>query len=129
LSKPIIIGTRGSDLALWQANTVKSMLEANGHETELKIIHSTGDKDRKAKLHEMGLVGVFTKELDDALLINEIDIAVHSLKDVPTLPPKGIVQGAVLERANPHDVLISQGKSTDKDNFTLATGSLRRREF
>jgi len=129
LSKPIIIGTRGSDLALWQANKVKCLLETNGYKAELSIIHSTGDKDRKAKLHEMGLVGVFTKELDDSLLLKEIDIAVHSLKDVPTRPPKGIIQGAVLARANPYDVLIKNGKSPSHENFILATGSLRRRAF
>ncbi len=129
MDEPIIIGTRGSDLALWQANKVKDSLAEKGHDSELKIIHSTGDKDRKAKLHEMGLVGVFTKELDDALLLGEIDIAVHSLKDVPTSPPKGIVQAAVLERANPYDLLISD-KSPDKtDDFKLASGSLRRRAF
>ncbi|MFK7757656.1 MAG: hydroxymethylbilane synthase [Flavobacteriales bacterium] len=129
MTKPIIIGTRGSDLALWQANTVKDLLAEKGHEAELKIIHSTGDKDRKAKLHEMGLVGVFTKELDDALLLGEIDVAVHSLKDVPTSPPKGIVQRAVLERANPYDLLVSNENPTKKNPFTLASGSLRRRAF
>ncbi len=127
--EPIRIGTRGSALALWQANKVKDLLFAKGISSELKIIHSVGDKDRKSKLHEMGLVGVFTKELDDALLLEEIDIAVHSLKDVPTSPPIGIVQCAVLERANPHDILVSDGKSPDEIDFTLATGSLRRRAF
>ena len=129
MTKPIIIGTRGSDLALWQANKVKDLLAKKGHESELKIIQSTGDKDRKAKLHEMGLVGVFTKELDDALLLEEIDVAVHSLKDVPTAPPKGIVQCAVLERANPFDVLISSSKFKSQKKFNLASGSLRRRAF
>jgi len=129
MNKPIIIGTRGSDLALWQANRVKDLLAEKGHESELKIIQSTGDKDRKAKLHEMGLVGVFTKELDDALLLKEIDIAVHSLKDVPTSPPKGIIQVAVLERANPYDLLISDKKPAKNDSFKLAAGSLRRRAF
>ena len=129
MTKPIIIGTRGSELALWQANKVKELLAEKGHESELKIIQSTGDKDRKAKLHEMGLVGVFTKELDDALLLGEIDVAVHSLKDVPTSPPKGVVQCAVLERANPYDVLISSSKFKETKKFTLASGSLRRRAF
>jgi len=129
MTKPIIIGTRGSELALWQANKVKELLAEKGHESEVKIIQSTGDKDRKAKLHEMGLVGVFTKELDDALLLGEIDVAVHSLKDVPTSPPKGVVQCAVLERANPYDVLISSSKFKKTKKFTLASGSLRRRAF
>ena len=129
MTKNIIIGTRGSELALWQANKVKELLAEKGHESELKIIQSTGDKDRKAKLHEMGLVGVFTKELDDALLLGEIDVAVHSLKDVPTSPPKGVVQCAVLERANPYDVLISSSKFKKTKKFTLASGSLRRRAF
>jgi len=129
MTKPIIIGTRGSELALWQANKVKELLAEKGHESEVKIIQSTGDKDRKAKLHEIGLVGVFTKELDDALLLGEIDVAVHSLKDVPTSPPKGVVQCAVLERANPYDVLISSSKFKKTKKFTLASGSLRRRAF
>ncbi len=129
MNRSIKIGTRGSELALWQANRVKDLLEEKGVSAELHIIHSTGDKDRKAKLHEMGLVGVFTKELDDALLLKEIDIAVHSLKDVPTRPPKGIVHCAVLERANPYDALITAGETDLSDGFKLATGSLRRRAF
>jgi len=129
VNRPIKIGTRGSKLALWQANRVKDLLLEKGIPSELHIIHSTGDKDRKAKLHEMGLIGVFTKELDDALLIQEIDIAVHSLKDVPTSPPKGITQCAVLERANPHDALITASDISLEQSFKLATGSLRRRAF
>lgn len=129
MSRTIKIGTRGSKLALWQAHKVQELLKNEGLESELHIIHSTGDKDRKAKLHEMGLVGVFTKELDDALLIGEIDVAVHSLKDVPTLPPKGIVQCAVLERASPFDVLISSGDSEGTMSLKIGTGSLRRRAF
>jgi hydroxymethylbilane synthase len=129
MTTPIRIGTRGSELAIWQANKVKELLAEKGHKSELKIIQSAGDKDRKAKLHEMGLVGVFTKELDDALLLGEIDVAVHSLKDVPTSPPKGVVQCAVLKRANPYDVLISSCKFKDTEKFTLASGSLRRRAF
>lgn len=106
MRKVIRIGTRESQLAVWQADTVRSMLAANGVESELVFIKSEGDTDLKTPLYEIGVQGIFTRALDIALLNGEVDIAVHSMKDVPTVPAKGIVQVAVLKRANVHDILV-----------------------
>ena len=95
MSKVIRIGTRDSQLALWQANTVKEQLETLGYSTEVIPVKSTGDLVLDQPLYEMGITGIFTKTLDVAMLQNKVDIAVHSMKDVPTLLPKGIVQTAV----------------------------------
>lgn len=119
----IRIGTRDSVLALWQANKVKALLEAEHHVCSIVKIKSKGDLILDKPLYEIGITGVFTKTLDSALLRNEIDIAVHSMKDVPTLLPKGLVEFAVLERENPFDVLV---KGPGGSNF-IATGSLRRK--
>ena len=110
MSKTIRIGTRDSQLAMWQANTVKTQLEYLGYETKLVPIKATGDLILDKPLHELGITGVFTKSLDVAMLKGEIDIAVHSLKDVPTVLPKGIVQAAVLKRGNFNDLLVSKGQ-------------------
>ena len=99
--KTIRIGTRDSALALWQAQTVQQQLEALGHTTELVPIKSEGDLNLTQPLYEMGITGIFTKALDIALLNKNIDIAVHSMKDVPTLLPEGLAVGAVLKRGNP----------------------------
>ena len=129
MNKTIRIGTRSSELALWQANTVSEQLKYLGHETELVKIDSIGDEVLNKPLYELGTTGVFTKNLDVALLNDRIDIAVHSLKDVPTVLPKGIVQAAVLKRGLHHDILVLK----DNENFftektaTIATGSLRRK--
>ncbi len=129
MSKVIRIGTRDSELALWQANAVKDMLEALGHETELVPVKSAGDLVLDKPLYELGITGIFTKSLDLAMLNGDIDIAVHSMKDVPTALPKGIVQAAVLERANFMDILAYK----DNQEFLaypeaiIATGSLRRK--
>ncbi len=125
----IRIGTRSSELALWQANTVSQQLEHFGHQTEIVKIDSIGDEILNKPLYELGTVGVFTKNLDLALLNDKIDIAVHSLKDVPTILPKGIKQAAVLKRGNFNDILVYK---TNEDFFekkiaTIATGSLRRK--
>lgn len=130
MSKPIRIGTRDSELALWQAHTVKNKLEALGHTTELVPVKSTGDLVLDKPLYELGITGIFTKTLDVALLKGEIDIAVHSMKDVPTLLPKGIVQTAVLERGDTSDLLVHKGTdflSNPALPATIATGSLRRK--
>lgn len=87
------------ELALWQAHTVKSQLELLGYDTELIPVKSTGDLILNKPLYELGITGIFTKTLDIAMLNGDIDIAVHSMKDVPTALPKGIVQAAVLKRA------------------------------
>ncbi len=129
MKKVIRIGTRDSELALWQANTVKRLLEKLGHEALLVPVKSTGDLVLDKPLYELGITGVFTRTLDIALLNEEIDIAVHSLKDVPTVLPKGIVQTAVLKRGNINDVLIYKKNEEflAQKHAVIATGSLRRR--
>ena len=107
--KVLRIGTRESQLAVWQANTVKNSLAENGFTSELVYIKSEGDIDLKTPLYEMGVQGIFTRSLDIALLNNHIDIAVHSMKDVPTQLPMGIVQAAVLKRASYKDLLVFKG--------------------
>ena len=127
MSKTIRIGTRDSELALWQANTVKNKLEALGYQTKLLPVKSTGDLNLDQPLYEMGITGIFTKTLDVAMVKDQIDIAVHSMKDVPTKLPNGIVQGAVLPRANVSDILIHKGLDFLSAEGTIATGSLRRK--
>jgi len=105
MQKIIRIGTRDSQLALWQANKVKKELKELGYESELIPIKSLGDLVLDKPLYELGVTGVFTKSLDIAMLNKEIDIAVHSLKDVPTVLPEGIIQAAVLKRANYTDLV------------------------
>ena len=124
----IRIGTRKSKLALWQANEVKAALELQGHSCELVLIESNGDQDLIQPLYAMGIQGIFTKTLDTALLNKKIDIAVHSLKDVPTLLPKGIQIKAVLSRVNPMDVLVYNTSFNAREtDASIGTGSLRRR--
>ena len=131
MKKTIRIGTRDSELALWQAHTVKSQLELLGYDTELIPVKSTGDLILNKPLYELGITGIFTKTLDIAMLNGDIDIAVHSMKDVPTALPKGIVQAAVLKRAAVSDILVHKGDinflNENKDITTIATGSLRRK--
>ena len=127
MKRTIRIGTRDSELALWQANTVKNALEALGHQTELVPVKSEGDLVLDKPLYEFGITGIFTKTLDVAMLTNTIDIAVHSIKDVPTALPHGIVEAAVLKRANTQDILIHKGLDFLDDAGTIATGSLRRK--
>lgn len=130
MNKIIRIGTRDSELALWQANTVAKLLQKNGYKTKLVPVKSTGDLNLDKPLYEMGITGIFTKTLDIAMINNQIDIAVHSMKDVPTALPNGIVQGAVLKRANTKDILIYRKDDSflnESTSSTIATGSLRRR--
>lgn len=129
MSKVIRIGTRDSELALWQAKIVQSQLENLGHKTTLVPVKSTGDLVLEKPLYELGITGIFTRTLDIAMLNNDIDIAVHSLKDVPTVLPKGIVQAAVLKRGNVNDTLVFKNNEEflSSKNATIATGSLRRR--
>lgn len=135
------IGTRDSQLALWQANKVKDLLEDHGYKSELVYIKSEGDLDLKTPLYEIGVTGIFTRSLDIALLNDRIDVAVHSMKDVPTQLPKGIVQSAVLKRASHKDLLVFKDKSilydwqlgelnlhyTIEAPGTIATSSIRRK--
>lgn len=127
MNKVIRIGTRDSELALWQAKTVQRALAHLGHETELVPVKSSGDLNLDQPLYEMGITGIFTKTLDVAMIKGEIDIAVHSMKDVPTALPKGIVQAAVLKRAPSQDLLIHKGLDFLDAEGTIATGSLRRK--
>ena len=103
------IGTRGSALALWQAEHVKALLESLGHEVTLRVITTTGDLVQDRRLESVGGKGAFLKEIEEALVAREVDLAVHSLKDVPTALPPGLVLSALLERADPRDALISSG--------------------
>lgn len=127
MSKILRIGTRDSQLALWQAQTVEKQLNDLGYRTEIIAVKSQGDLILDKPLYELGITGIFTKTLDVAMINGEVDIAVHSMKDVPTALPQGIVQAAVLPRANVKDVLVYKG-STDflEMPATIATGSLRR---
>ena len=127
MSKTIRIGTRDSELALWQAHTVQKKLNDLGYTTEIVAVKSQGDIILDKPLYELGITGIFTKTLDIAMINGQVDIAVHSMKDVPTALPQGIVQAAVLERANTLDILVHKG---NLDFLTttgiIATGSLRR---
>ena len=126
--KVIKIGTRDSELALWQAHTVQNKLHELGYKTEIISVKSTGDLILDKPLYELGITGIFTKTLDIAMLKGEVDIAVHSMKDVPTALPIGIVQAAVLERANVLDIMVHKGNLDFLDsNGTIASGSLRRK--
>jgi hydroxymethylbilane synthase len=110
-SKVLRIGTRESQLAVWQANTVKDLLALQGYESDLIYIKSEGDIDLQTPLYEIGVQGIFTRSLDIALLNNRIDLAVHSMKDVPTQLPKGLVQSAVLKRASYKDLFVYKEES------------------
>jgi hydroxymethylbilane synthase len=129
VSKTIRIGTRDSELALWQAKTVEKQLNDLGYKTEIIAVKSDGDIVLDKPLYELGITGIFTKTLDVAMIQGKIDIAVHSMKDVPTLLPSGIVQGAVLERASAFDILVYK-ENLDfltEENSTIASSSLRRK--
>lgn len=129
MSKTIRIGTRDSELALWQANAIQQILEKLGHKTQLVPVKSTGDLVLNKPLYELGITGIFTRTLDIAMLNNDIDIAVHSLKDVPTVLPKGIVQAAVIKRGNVRDTLVFKNNEEflSQRDAVIATGSLRRK--
>ncbi|UUV22767.1 hydroxymethylbilane synthase [Paenimyroides aestuarii] len=128
MTKTIRIGTRDSELALWQAHTVQKKLNDLGYKTEIVAVKADGDIILDKPLYELGITGIFTKTLDVAMIAGKVDIAVHSMKDVPTVLPQGIVQAAVLERANILDILVHKG-SLDflNENGIIATGSLRRK--
>ncbi|MDE3252112.1 MAG: hydroxymethylbilane synthase [Bacteroidota bacterium] len=115
----IRIGTRDSQLAVWQATLVQTQLRSKGIESTLVFIKSDGDIDLVTPLYELGVQGIFTKTLDAALLNNRIDLAVHSMKDVPTQMARGLEQAAVLPRASYKDILVYQG---DKESLFPALG-------
>lgn len=129
MSRIIKIGTRDSELALWQAKIAQSQLENLGYKTQLVPIKSTGDLVLDKPLYKLGITGIFTRTLDLAMLNHDIDIAVHSSKDVPTVLPDGIVQAAVLKRGNVQDTLVFKRNEEflSSKKAVVATGSLRRR--
>lgn len=129
--KSIKIGTRNSPLALWQAREVARNLQNRNFVTDITPIVSTGDKNLTQPLYSLGITGVFTRDLDIALLNKEVDIAVHSLKDIPTELPTNIEIIAVLERDYPEDVLVrkKESQTLDLKDLKIATSSLRRRAF
>ena len=131
IKKDIRIGTRESQLAVWQAMQVKSLLSQYGFSAELVYIKSEGDIDLKTPLYEMGVQGIFTRSLDAALLNHKIDIAVHSMKDVPTQLPSGIIQSAVLPRGPVNDLLVFKNGQDflNEESYVanIATSSLRRK--
>jgi hydroxymethylbilane synthase len=131
MSTPIRIGTRESRLAIWQATQVQKLLLENGHHSELVYIKSEGDIDLTTPLYEIGVQGIFTRNLDAALLNNRIDVAVHSMKDVPTQLPAGLTQAAVLKRGPVNDLLVVKHNFSfvDDENYIahIATSSIRRR--
>lgn len=136
VDRKIIIGTRGSDLALWQANYTKSLLEEKGHAVEIKIIQTSGDRSQQwdTSFDKLEGKGFFTKELEDALLAGTIDLAVHSHKDLPTQSPEGLMVAGVSRREDPSDLLIMSKDAADekqkfglKKNALVGTSSSRRK--
>jgi hydroxymethylbilane synthase len=119
----IVIGSRGSQLALWQAHHISAKLHELGVETRLEIIKTTGDKIQDVPLSQVGGKGLFTKEIEEALLDRRIDLAVHSLKDMPSELPAGLILSAIPEREDPRDALLGAAL---KDGARVGTSSLRR---
>lgn len=131
ISDPLVVGTRGSELALRQASIVRSKLEAAGRRVELTAISTRGDEATDTPISEIGDEAVFTKEIDRALLSGDVDLAVHSLKDIPSTVPEGIVLAAIGEREEPFDAFVAHpsfdGHLEDlPEGATVATASLRR---
>lgn len=130
-SKHIRIGTRDSELATWQAKQVARQLEKLGHKTELIFVKSEGDMDLTTPLTEMGGKGVFTKALDDAMLNDDVDVAVHSFKDLPTENPLPLKVAAIMKRADPRDTLVASDGTDFLDDAeykaVIATSSNRRK--
>jgi hydroxymethylbilane synthase len=123
------IGSRGSQLALWQANHIAALLREQGHRVEIAIIHTTGDKITDVALAQVGAKGMFTKEIEEALAENRVDLAVHSLKDLPTETVSGFAIAAITQRQDPRDAFCSRRyESIDclPDGARVGTSSLRR---
>ncbi len=123
------IGSRGSQLALWQANHIAGLLRARGHQIEIEIIKTTGDKITDVALAKVGTKGMFTKEIEEALAAGQVDLAVHSLKDLPTELPAGFELAAVTTRQHPNDVFLSIKYDSISDlpmGARVGTSSLRR---
>jgi hydroxymethylbilane synthase len=122
----LTIGSRGSQLALWQAHWIQGRLEALGAECRIEIIKTTGDKITDVALSQVGTKGLFTKEIEEALLAGAIDLAVHSLKDMPTELPAGLMLAAIPEREDPRDALVGRRMADLAPGARVGTGSLRR---
>lgn len=123
--KKIILGTRGSKLALWQANHVSGRLSAVGHEVEIQVIKTQGDKVQHLGFDKLEGKGFFTKEIEDALIAGKVDFAVHSMKDLPTTQPDGLVLGGVSERADARDtMIIHEDKLISKAPISLIPGAV-----
>jgi hydroxymethylbilane synthase len=123
------IGSRGSQLALWQANHISALLRDRGHEVEIEIIHTTGDKITDVALAKVGTKGMFTKEIEEALAAGRVDLAVHSLKDLPTELPAGFEIAAITKREDPRDAFCSRKYASIEDlpqSARVGTSSLRR---
>ena len=126
---PLRIGSRGSQLALWQANHIAALLCERGHEVELEIIKTAGDKITDVALAKVGIKGMFTKEIEEALAEGRVDLAVHSLKDLPTEVPAGFEIAAITKREDPRDVFCSRKFASIDDlrhRARVGTSSLRR---
>jgi hydroxymethylbilane synthase len=133
-NRKIRIGTRGSDLALWQANFVKHSLEKLGEQVEIQIIHTQGDKIQDLSFDKLEGKGFFTKEIEQALLEKQVDLAVHSHKDLETTSPEGLTIAAVSDREDPSELLLIRKESVDqnelwnlKQNAVIGTSSARRK--
>src|SRR5262252_9429790 len=122
----LVIGSRGSQLALWQAHWVQARLAALGLESRIEIIKTTGDRVTGVPLANVGGKGLFTKEIEDALLARQVDLAVHSLKDLPTEIPEGLQITAIPERADPRDAIVGKRLSELREGAKVGTSSLRR---
>src|ERR1051326_5408421 len=123
------IGSRGSQLALWQAHHISDLLRERGHEVELEIIKTTGDKITDVALAKVGTKGMFTKEIEEALLDRRVDLAVHSLKDLPTELAREFEIAAITKRENPRDAFLSRHFESIADlpqKSRVGTSSLRR---
>jgi hydroxymethylbilane synthase len=123
------IGSRGSQLALWQANHISALLRDRGHEVDIEVIHTTGDKITDVALAKVGTKGMFTKEIEEALAAGRVDLAVHSLKDLPTELPAGFEIAAITERQDPRDAFCSRNYASAEElrrGARVGTSSLRR---
>src|SRR5580704_14720479 len=122
----LVIASRGSQLALWQARWVQGRLALLGRDSVIEIIKTTGDKITDVPLNKVGGKGLFTKEIEEALLDRRIDLAVHSMKDLPTELPRGLTIAAIPQRADPHDAIIGGKLRNLKVGARVGTSSLRR---
>jgi hydroxymethylbilane synthase len=122
----LTIGSRGSQLAMWQARWIQARIESLGVDSRIEIIHTTGDKITGVALSKVGTKGLFTKEIEEALLSGTIDLAVHSLKDMPTELPDGLMLAGIPEREDPRDALVGRGLAGLAQRARVGTSSLRR---